>query len=52
LPIKGLLGVLADAKKAGLIGACAPLIESLIEVADFWLAPALLQRFLRSVGEA
>ena len=39
LRITGLLGVLADAKRAGLIDAVKPVLDDLIQRARFWIGP-------------
>jgi len=52
LKIIGVLGVLAQAKRNGLITAVLPEIDALRSAADFWIAPALRVRFLRDLGEA
>ena len=47
----GLLGVLAEAKRAGLISAVKPIVNDLIAKAGFWIASELCARFLREVRE-
>lgn len=51
LSIVGLLGVLAEAKKHGLISACKPMLDEMIRVAGFWIGEELYDRFLNVVGE-
>jgi predicted nucleic acid-binding protein len=50
LHTKGVLGILADAKQAGLIAEIRPLVHQLIQ-GGFHLAPELVERVLRQVGE-
>lgn len=50
IPVTGVLGILADAKRAGFIDACGPILELLVSTVDFW-SESLRARFLRSVGE-
>src|SRR5580698_2033749 len=40
LSITGLLGVIAAAKRTGLIDMAKPLLDELIQVARFWIGPA------------
>jgi len=51
LHVTGLLGILAEAKRAGLIERLAPILNQLTEHADFWLDPVLRDAVLRQVGE-
>jgi uncharacterized protein len=51
LRISGLLGVLAEAKRAGLIERAEPVLDDLIQRARFWIAPDLYARVLRELGE-
>jgi predicted nucleic acid-binding protein len=51
LKITGLLGVLADAKRAGLIGAVKPVLDELIQTARFWIGPDLYREVLLAMGE-
>jgi predicted nucleic acid-binding protein len=51
LTVMGLLGVVAKAKQAGLITAAKPVIDELIEVARFWIAPGLYKEVLARLGE-
>ena len=50
LPVTGTLGILLRAKKAGVIPAARPLVESLVEVGAY-LAPRLTEDALRQIGE-
>jgi predicted nucleic acid-binding protein len=50
LTTSGVLGVLARAKREGLIEACGPSVARLM-AAGFWLSPAFRQDFLNSVDE-
>jgi predicted nucleic acid-binding protein len=47
----GLLGVLLEAKKAGLLLAVKPALDDLISKAGFRVRPSLYQAFLASAGE-
>ena len=51
LEIMGVLGVLAAAKRFGLIPACGPLVEALQRDAGFWVSDHVRRQFLRSEGE-
>ncbi len=51
LRIIGLLGVLADAKRAGLIELVKPVLEELIQTARFWIGPDLYREVLADLGE-
>ncbi len=51
LRITGLLGVLADAKRAGLIEAVKPVLDELIQHAKFWIGPELYGEVLAELGE-
>ena len=51
LRITGLLGVLADAKRAGLIDAVKPAVDDLIQRARFWIGPELYKTVLAELGE-
>ena len=50
--ITGLLGVVAAAKRAGLIDLAKPLLDELIERARFWIGPDLYAEVLSDLGEA
>jgi uncharacterized protein len=52
LAVRGLLGVIGHAKRAGLIDAAKPLLDELIHVARFWIGPALYAEALAAFGEA
>ncbi|MBC7365522.1 MAG: DUF3368 domain-containing protein [Undibacterium sp.] len=51
VPVRGLLGVLADARRRGHVPALAPLLRRLREN-GFWIADDLIEETLRAVGEA
>lgn len=51
LHITGLLGVLADAKGAGLIESIKPVLDELIQNAKFWIGPDLYREVLAELGE-
>ena len=51
LRITGLLGVLADAKQAGLIEFVKPLLDDLIQKARFWIGPELYREVLVELDE-
>ncbi len=51
LRLTGLLGVLAQAKRAGLLSTVKPVIDDLIAKANFWIAEELYARFLAELGE-
>ena len=51
LPITGLLGVLADAKRSGLIENVKPLLDELIGHARFWIGADLYARVLAEMDE-
>jgi predicted nucleic acid-binding protein len=52
LRITGLLGVLADAKRAGLIELVKPVLDDLIGNARFWIGHDLYREVLTELGEA
>jgi predicted nucleic acid-binding protein len=52
LAVTGLLGVVAHAKRAGLIDAAKPVIDDLIGNARFWISPALYREMLERLDEA
>lgn len=52
LNVTGLLGVLLQAKRKGLISLVKPVIDELIEIADFRLNNQLYMTVLESVGES
>jgi uncharacterized protein len=47
----GILGILIEAKRRGLILAVNPLLDSLINDAGFWVADALYRRVIELAGE-
>jgi uncharacterized protein len=47
----GVLGMLIEAKQAGLIGAVKPLLDDLIAIAGFWVGTPLYDQILRTAGE-
>ena len=51
LAITGLLGVVAQAKRAGLIDAARPVLDELIRIARFWIGPDLYAEVLTQLGE-
>ena len=51
LIVTGLLGVVARAKRAGLIELAKPVVDDLIQVARFWIGPALYAAVLAELGE-
>lgn len=52
LRVTGLLGVLAEAKRAGLIERVKPVIEDLRERAGFWISAELVAQVLGDLDEA
>ena len=50
IPVRGLLGVLADARRHGQIPALAPLLRQLRDH-GFWISDELMAEALRAVGE-
>jgi len=52
LRITGLLGVLADARRAGLVESVEPILDDLITKARFWIGPELYREVLTELGEA
>ncbi len=47
----GVLGVLVEAKHAGLISAVKPIVDDLITKSGFWISRELHNRVLEAVGE-
>ncbi len=47
----GLLGVLVDAKRQGLISELKPVIDTLISKAGFWISGQLYSHVLKTAGE-
>lgn len=52
LRVTGLLGVVANAKRAGMIDRAKPVLDELIRVARFWIGPDLYAEVLAELGEA
>lgn len=52
LAITGLLGVIATAKRVGLIDLARPVIDELIQNARFWTGPDLYAEVLSELGES
>jgi hypothetical protein len=52
LRVAGLLGVVARAKRAGLIEFAKPVMDELIRVARFWIGQDLYAEVLVELGEA
>ena len=46
LEVVGLLGVVSEAKRKGLIPACRPVLDALEKEARFWISTRLRNRFL------
>lgn len=51
LRVLGVLGILAEAKKHGLVPAIEPLLEDLLTIAGFRISAALYLRVLAEAGE-
>jgi len=51
LTVTGLLGVLADAKKAGFIERAKPVLDELVLKARFWIGPDLYREVLAELNE-
>ena len=51
LKVTGLLGVVAKAKRAGLIDAARPVLDDLIQIARFWIGADLYREVLTELGE-
>jgi uncharacterized protein len=51
LPTTGLLGVLAEAKKKGLVEMCRLILDEMTQRAGFWVGKELRARYLASLGE-
>lgn len=49
--VTGLLGVLLQAKRNGIVPAVKPLMDQLIEQVDFWISSQLYMTILQSAGE-
>jgi predicted nucleic acid-binding protein len=52
LEVMGLLGVLLEAKRRGLISECKPVLDAMIDRAGFWISDELRSRVLLGVGES
>jgi len=52
LTVTGLLGVVARAKRVGLIDLAKPVLDELIHVARFWIGPDLYAEVLAELGES
>jgi predicted nucleic acid-binding protein len=52
LRVTGLLGVVATAKRAGLIDLAKPVLDELIQIAQFWIVPELYAENLAELGES
>jgi predicted nucleic acid-binding protein len=51
VPVIGLLGIILDAKHAGLIPAARPVIDHLLRTTDCHISADLIERVLARVGE-
>jgi predicted nucleic acid-binding protein len=51
LSVIGVLGVLLEAKKKGLLSSVSPVVKALIEIAGFRLSEELVKSFLFMAGE-
>ena len=51
LPVIGVLGVLLQARRSGLLPAVKPVLQRLAAEAGFWLSPVLVEEVLRKCGE-
>lgn len=52
IPTVGLLGVLIEAKQQGKVERVRPILEDLIDIANFRIAPDLYSRVLEAAGES
>jgi len=52
ITVTGLLGVVAQAKRAGLIDLAKPVLDELIHMARFWIGSELYTEVLTELGEA
>ena len=48
----GLLGVLVEAKRKGLVDEIRSLLDALRDIAGFWVSEALYRRVIQNEGEA
>jgi predicted nucleic acid-binding protein len=51
IPIIGVLGVLLEAKRQGLIGAVKPPLDQLINQVEFWVDKQLYDAVIKFAGE-
>jgi predicted nucleic acid-binding protein len=51
LTVTGLIGLVVQAKRTGVISAARPVLDDLIQVARFWIGPALYAEVLARLGE-
>lgn len=51
LVITGLVGVIIEAKRRGLVEEAGPIITQLVQESRFWVDRSLIRQALRSVGE-
>ncbi|MCL1466119.1 DUF3368 domain-containing protein [Argonema galeatum A003/A1] len=48
----GILGILIEAKRQGFIPLVKPILDDLINIAQFWVNPSLYNRILSIVRES
>jgi predicted nucleic acid-binding protein len=51
LTVTGLIGVVVQAKRAGVVTAARPVLDELIHTARFWIGPALYAEVLKQLDE-
>lgn len=51
IPVIGMLGIILEGKRAGLIPAARPIVTHLLQVTDWFLAPDIVARALELIGE-
>jgi len=51
LAVIGIFGIVARAKRAGLIALAKPVLDELIQIARFWIGPKLYAEVLKELGE-
>ncbi len=51
VPVIGLLGIILDAKRVGMIPAARPVVEHLLRTTDWYVSVDLVERVLMRVGE-
>lgn len=51
IPVIGLLGIILDAKRVGMIPAARPVVEHLLTTTDWYISAELVERVLARVGE-